>query len=517
MEQVELYQNHGDHIEAIMPTNVFISHYLRDILQKSKINDSVRTETSTENMDNEITDVYSLSYGEGSMSMLALLAKNSTSNTNDFVSIYPMLQNGDNSLKNGNVHLVKIDNVVEWDSHLEATIYVSTEDFSFAFFATDYYKNKNLYKVGKEIIINLSALGMKVELAEKGFTFEGQQAIDWLSKIGEKPQYDENGNVEPVHFSTEKLVAFLAHDEKCPDEGEFQSPSLWEQNTSLLGINFVRVSISIHQTDNGKEFKIPLYFRKDMLPENSTNEPLRGWLWLTGSIAINAFAEYIMMFKAKDTLAKMASGIKDYIDRYMDLDFDPYFRMIEGRTSNLNALLTRLPLLKIDYGYVLDTYTSGDTIGSCIIPYCRKADEDPALINNHQRIPNTLDKFTVPFNELGIMQAWFIENLTTFLPKFWHGLYDDRFFVFSDEDINSIRNNDEIPEDIREKILFINKDDLFPKVKILRNAALMSYSYWTMWGGLLTDYVVVEKNGHSVLFSEPEHSTLIDYNCGICF
>ena len=129
----------------------------------------------------------------------------------------------------GRAIVVQILDILEWSNKLEATIKCKYEydgeEFIFHFFATDYFAYKPIYKVGNRIEIALAASSGNAKVASKGFSFEGQKHLISFQKWAKEPEYDENGNVKPVKFSTEKLVAFLVHDEKCPDEAEFQSPT----------------------------------------------------------------------------------------------------------------------------------------------------------------------------------------------------------------------------------------------------------------------------------------------------
>ena len=272
----ELYQNHGDHIEAIMPAEDFLKEHLQKVISESKVCRKVRTEVSIEELKSERTDVCSLMYGEPPMRMLTLLAYSPKGQVNQFVSIYPVLS--------GKTIRVRIDRVLEWDNQLEATIECSVGGFEFAFFAVDYYENKKAYSEGDEISLELSALGCKVKEALRGFSFEGKQAIDWLAKMGKTPTFDKDGNVEPIQFNTEKLVTFMNYDSKCPDEAEFQSPVEEILESELMGIRFYRVSITLHKGEDDKEIKIPLYFRKNMFPAIKDNNPVSGWLWVIGHI-----------------------------------------------------------------------------------------------------------------------------------------------------------------------------------------------------------------------------------------
>lgn len=277
--RTKLYQTHGDHIDAIMPTSVFMKDYLQRVLSDSKVYRKVRTVVSTDEIPSERTDVFSLRYGQGNMSMLSLIAYSSRKEANLFMSTYPLLE--------GKSIRVKIDDVLEWDNGIEATICCSVDDFQFAFFAMDYYENKKSYASGDSMSIDVSALGCKVKEASRGFSFEGQQAVDWLAKIGQKPDIDQSGNIQPVKFSTEKLVAFLNHDERCPDEAEFQSPINSISLTSLFDIDFYSAEIAIRRGENGDDIIIPLYFRKDMLPNVKEEDPISGWIWVLGQLTTN--------------------------------------------------------------------------------------------------------------------------------------------------------------------------------------------------------------------------------------
>ena len=278
--QDELYMNHGDHLDCIMPATELLSKHLQPIIQESKFWKSAHTEVTTDDMYEEVTGVFSLMYGEGEVRMLTTLAASEKTNSSLFMSIYPFGK--------GVPYEVVVDKVLEWDNQVEATILCSIGEFDFAFFPVDYYCNKEKYKEGAKLTVDLSALGMRVEEGQHGFQFEGQQAIDWLAKTGQEPNYDENGNVEPVKFSLENLVAFLNTNSKCPDEAEFQSPvGEVKDAASILGVEFYKTDVIIcrRNTEDGElEVTVPLYFRKEFFPEAKKGDPIRGWLWVTGSV-----------------------------------------------------------------------------------------------------------------------------------------------------------------------------------------------------------------------------------------
>lgn len=276
----ELYQTHGDH-HAPFVVDKELPIFLTEMLEKSSAYLTLETDMSFD--DTEInTKVASLKYPADKfcpdIAYLALIAYNPKENVNEFVTCYPYL-------KGSPVELEIID-VLEWSNKIEATIKCKycrddgDDEFVFHFFATDYYFNKDRYQIGEKICIALAASSGNAKEASRGFTFEGQKAIDFLAKTGRKPTYNENGEVEPVRFSTEQLVAFLPHDDKCPDMAEFQSPA-----NRLVHDSFYQSSINVCfiKLHKDLDLEVPLYFNNDFNPKDG--DPVTGWIWLSGRIA----------------------------------------------------------------------------------------------------------------------------------------------------------------------------------------------------------------------------------------
>ncbi len=274
-EAEALYQVHGDHIGAIMDAEEFMKKHLPTMIQDGVMHKKVETTCVMDDGVAERTNVFALLYGKGDIQTLALIVYSKRRNTNEFVSVYPYMK--------GKLHEVVIEKVLEWSNGVEATIKVSIGDHDCAFFATDYYCNKERYTAGRKAVVELSALGINVQEGHKGFDFQGQEVLDFLAKIGEQPELDEDGSVKPLHFSMEQTVMCIATDEKCPDEAEFQSPVEEVAYCSVAGVPFVRCGINI--TDPDEPCMVPLYFRKDFLPDVSQGQSVSGWLWLTGQMA----------------------------------------------------------------------------------------------------------------------------------------------------------------------------------------------------------------------------------------
>ena len=517
----ELYMTHGDHIDAIMPTQLLMQDYLDDIVSDAVVWKRTHTQITTENMYEDRTEVVSLMFGDKDIRLLTLIAYDRWEGNNMFVSMYPIC-------KGASVEVL-VNKVIEWDNQVEATVYCSVGNFSFAFFAVDYYCNKRKYKVGSTLTMSIAALAMNAKEAQRGFAFEGQQAIDWLAKLGQTPTYDENGNVEPIKFSMEHLVSFIHPDTKCPDEAEFQSPVSQIEPTSILGIDFFKTMITINREDtenNSSEVVVPLYFRQDFFPTIKHDDPISGWIWLTGSI-VGQHEQDECKAASSNMLGKMAADFEQYMDGF---DFKNF--------SNIMFVLKKLQLLKIREGYELDAFWEGSSIGSVLRPYCCKKASNIRYIPSEcskyddsmyiegmidyaaaKSVPNYMPYFDVPFTPEGIMQAWLLNNLEDFMPRNWHACYGSKTYVFDTsilEDMFSSWHTSERMK-VKDKVLALDLEALLPKISINENHATLEYAYWNDWTGLAKVKIEVDKEGDGVKFSEPISDVLVAFKSEIRF
>lgn len=185
--------------------------------------------------------------------------------------------------KGGTVISLKIEEIEEWENRLEAWITGELADGRLlTFFDADYALNKNNYENGKTLDFMIGALAYFAgEPETKGFTFEGQKAIDFKAKMREEPEYDENGNVKPIHFSTENLCALLQTGNP-PDDAEFISTVEDVKTVETLGNSFWKFHILYRDGEDNEE-KIPAYVLKTK--ENRSLDKaaqIQGVVWLTG-------------------------------------------------------------------------------------------------------------------------------------------------------------------------------------------------------------------------------------------
>ena len=268
----ECYQGHGDHIDTIMDPEEFLAKQLPDV-GKWTFFDTAHTQITHNEYDDEMGDLLVVKTG-GDMGMIALLLNNQVSKRIDFVCTYPFHK--------GIPHKLKIKKVAEWDNQVEAVVYAETEEIPIAFFAADYYANKDKYVPGAELDIELAASAYKVVEGEEKTVLDAETSARMRQDMGIEPEYDENGNILPMELYNNELVAYLPHNEEFPDDAEFASPVESVEQVSLFGIDFIKAVISIcHEPE---ETYVPLYFKKEYLPNAKAGTLVRGFLWMQGKI-----------------------------------------------------------------------------------------------------------------------------------------------------------------------------------------------------------------------------------------
>ena len=268
----ECYQGHGDHIDTIMDPDEFLEKHLPEVGTWTFF-DTAHTNITHNEYHNDEGDLLVVKTG-GDMGMIALMLNNAKAKRIEFVCTYPFHK--------GIPHKLTIKKVAEWDNQVEAVVYAETEEMPIAFYATDYYTNKKRYVPGAELDIELAASAYKIVEGEKETVLDAETSARMRSDMGIEPEYDKDGNVLPMILSNEKLVAYLPHNEEFPDDAEFASSIKSVEQVSLFGIDFIKAEISIcHEPE---ETYVPLYFKKEYLPDARKGTLVRGFLWMQGKI-----------------------------------------------------------------------------------------------------------------------------------------------------------------------------------------------------------------------------------------
>ncbi|MBS1735647.1 MAG: hypothetical protein JSS98_03490 [Bacteroidetes bacterium] len=268
-------QGHGNHWNCVDDIDNVLQNILPSIVQEgTKVEASEIFADCFENETPSRTKIFSIT-DEAELTAKILIATNQRKQTNEVISGYPPIQSK-SSIR------LKITKIHEWQNHFEAIITSETEDgHSISFFDTNYFLQKESYQIGKTHYFSVFALGYNIEiLNENSFSFEGQEAIDWLAKSGKEPTHDENGNIEPVVFYLNELVAFLPTNENHPDDVEFQSPINSVETIQAFGKNFYKIRITIFRDP---DLEIDLYSKADFFDKiPQVNDTIRGIIWLQG-------------------------------------------------------------------------------------------------------------------------------------------------------------------------------------------------------------------------------------------
>lgn len=262
--QYDLAQSHYEHINAIMPFMTFYETVLPKILESGILYQSIELPNHS---------ISSIRYISGGNDFLALFKGRGTFDEKNFICAYPYLR--------GRSYDLVIDDVLEWDNGIEATIKCFIGNFHFSFFATDYYLNPDKYISGATLTISLSALGLKVKQGETVLSNDGFRAIRLRAQLDKMPAYDQNGKFDKRIIPLEELVTFISTDIKNLDEAEFQSVIKDLEAISLIGQRFTKGQIIINHANH---IEIPLYFNSDLLEHIRENESICGRLWLMGRI-----------------------------------------------------------------------------------------------------------------------------------------------------------------------------------------------------------------------------------------
>lgn len=541
----KMVEGHGDRLQALMEPEELFGGTIQKVLKEGSVINKVKTLCQFEgNSRPESTDIFSIKYTEDQMSILALLGHNKRNDTNEFITSLFDFQ--------GSVYTAKIIEVKEWSNLVEAIVKCSVADFEFCFLATDYYLNKHLYKEGNSLNLELFTYSSQIEKPGDGFTFEGEKALDYLNKIGGEPKYDKDGNIMPVKFSTKSLVAFLQTYKDCPDGAQFQSPITHQGEINFLEHKFIKYNICISRDS---ELYLPLYVRQELISQMSDLTSLLGMLFVSGSIAdkkaaVNQYDEGSFdNTRESDT----ATTINDELDIYAK-EYLSYLNKCEKQGlleqfDDIEFIRKYLSLIGIKEGYCLDAFRSGDNHGSMFKFYACKIGSTIEYIPQQQKkksifasifsskptyndemyigsmlswqdskeIPDYFDYLTVPFTEIGVWQAYLLDNTPPLLTLWWHAGYRSFSYIFTKEDLfSAIKHKDDI-ELLNQVTAFSDQEILTPKVIINGDRATVSCCKWNDWEGLYQEVVEITKKGSSVHFSEPVQNELIECSSDIIF
>ncbi len=486
----ELYQAHKEHIDAIMPSEKFIKQ-LPDM-----INSSIGFHTTY--LDEY--KIFALRHNNTDLDFITLIQTGKSQNS-QFITSFPYLT--------GETVTAEIVSVLVWNNKLEATIKCKINDFEFAFFATDYYMNRDFYTLGSKHRINLSALGLKVTSGDDGFSFTDQTAVDFLSKIGEKPTLNEDGDVEPVNFSLKELVYYLMTDDRCPDEAEFHSPIDHIERTAILGNDFYKADIILNRDS---DISVPLYFPQSHIECPSSDHPIQGWLWLMGNLILSPEDE--------DTRTLSEIGA----DFYRAIYSRPFRDFVE-----LNYLMHPLKDVSLPDGFDLDAVRVGDICDNYTQLYatrnerkfrprfnqegevCNEMEDNMFLCNLVSdavgKVIPPLEKNLIVLNtKAGIWSAFLLFVSKYILPKYKSDSINRHYLFFLDDfakyNALNFAAHDFNDEPIR------NIENLPKMIYHSKNSGIIKVCYWDKLEGIISESYNFVWHDNKVVFSHSDYHIL---------
>ena len=216
-----------------------------------------------------------------------------------------------------------------------------------------------------------------------------------------------------------------------------------------------------------------------------------------------------------EQVGELLKGIKPDEIRF-HLDF-----FLEEESSVGDSILECLNLIKVPDGYKLDIEPlSYEGCGGR--SYIIVEDSD----GNHHT--NIFDFLYVEDSPMGAWQAYLLDRMWHYLPFYWHGYYDQRFYIYSQEKLQKMGFSDARSVDAPAMSLFENREkpnstslaqcNVKPVVYQKENKYYVSSCYWSDFAGLVREVVEISMNKNKVSeVFDVYHETLYQYHCGIMY
>ena len=215
----------------------------------------------------------------------------------------------------------------------------------------------------------------------------------------------------------------------------------------------------------------------------------------------------------------------------------------ERRIASLDPVIKSLKHLQPRKGYAYETVLplmAG--YGDLCTPYARKESvPDLESIDAFEHTPaffrmmpkgyyEIWKKVGYEFTPECIWELFLLTELPYQLPKFWHGGYESILYFLHTGDLDKVLETvyREQFEDTRlgflhkngySKLQKLNQDaSLLPKVTLISdNEAIINFTGWNDWNGLLDVTVRVIRTTSGIRFFKKKIKRIVPYNCGICY
>ena len=125
------------------------------------------------------------------------------------------------------------------------------------------------------------------------------------------------------------------------------------------------------------------------------------------------------------------------------------------------------------------------------------------------------DHITVEDSHMGAWQTYLLYSVWHYLPFFWHGAYNKRSYIYTENDVTKVSHfREEVPNILKD----IKRHNFSPRICGDGSNYYVSCCFWSNWGGLIKEVAEIVMNNNKVTsISIIGRKVLIPYECGIMF
>ena len=144
---------------------------------------------------------------------------------------------------------------------------------------------------------------------------------------------------------------------------------------------------------------------------------------------------------------------------------------------------------------------------------------------SRELIPSVFNYIVYELNEQSTWELFLLNESCRFLPLFWHAGYARCTFIFERADLERLVskpirhwNRKGMMDITADVAAYLDDESLLPSVTMLsENEALVRYTYWNSWRGLVRAEMKISKENGTTTFTDINRETLVKYHCGIMF
>ena len=144
---------------------------------------------------------------------------------------------------------------------------------------------------------------------------------------------------------------------------------------------------------------------------------------------------------------------------------------------------------------------------------------------SRELIPSVFNYIEYELNEQSAWELFLLNESFRFMPLFWHAGYARCTFIFERTDLERLVskpirhwNGKERVDITADVAAYLDDESLLPKVTMLsENEALVRYTYWNSWRGLVRAEMKITKENGTTTFTDINRETLVEYHCGLIF